>query len=91
MDAYDKCTNLGKKNLADSVATYGRGGELFRPPTYSAAEVMPPLLHPKEHEISNTEYPLIPSLYKRPKSKKAAVYQTITGNAKQRRAWNFVF
>jgi len=24
----------GKKNLADSVAIYGRGRELFRPPTY---------------------------------------------------------
>jgi len=85
---------LREKNLADSVATYGRGGELFRPPTYSAGEVTPPLLHPKwhdEHYISNTEYPLIPSLYKRPKSKKAAVYQTITGNAKQRKAWSFVF
>jgi hypothetical protein len=60
----------------------------------SAAEVIPPLLHPKwheEHEISNTEYPLIPSLYKRPKSKMAAVYQMITGNAEQRRAWSFVF
>jgi len=31
MDAYDKCTNLGGKNLADSVAIYGRGQELFRP------------------------------------------------------------
>jgi hypothetical protein len=34
MDAYERCTNLGKKNLADSVAIYGRGRELFRPPTY---------------------------------------------------------
>jgi len=34
MDAYDICTNLEKKNLADSVAIYGRGQELFRPPTY---------------------------------------------------------
>jgi hypothetical protein len=34
MDAYDGCTNLGKKNLADSVDIYGRGRELFRPPTY---------------------------------------------------------
>jgi len=34
MDAYDRCTNLGKKNLADTVAIYGRGWELFRPPTY---------------------------------------------------------
>jgi len=28
MDAYDRCTNL-EKNLADSVAIYGRGRELF--------------------------------------------------------------
>ena len=35
MDTYDSCTNLGKKNLADSVAIYGRGQELFRPSTYS--------------------------------------------------------
>jgi len=34
MDAYDRCTNLGGKNLADIVAIYGRGRELFRPPTY---------------------------------------------------------
>jgi hypothetical protein len=34
MDAYDRCTNLGRKNLADSVANYGRGRELFRPPCY---------------------------------------------------------
>jgi len=33
MDAYDRCTNLGKTNLADIVAIYGRGRELFRPPT----------------------------------------------------------
>jgi hypothetical protein len=26
---------LRKKNLADSIAIYGRGRELFRPPTYS--------------------------------------------------------
>jgi len=32
MDAYDRCTP--QKNLADSVAIYGRGRELFRPPTY---------------------------------------------------------
>jgi len=32
MDAYDRCTNLGEKNLADSVAIYGRGRDLFRPP-----------------------------------------------------------
>jgi len=36
MDAYERCTNLGKKNLADSVAIYGRGRELFRPPTTPA-------------------------------------------------------
>jgi len=29
MDAYDRCTNLGKKNLADIVAIYGQGRELF--------------------------------------------------------------
>jgi len=34
MVAYDRCTNLEKKDPADSVATYGRGRELFRPPTY---------------------------------------------------------
>ena len=34
MDAYERCTNLGKKNLAASVAIYGRGRELFRPPSY---------------------------------------------------------
>jgi hypothetical protein len=34
MDAYDRCTSLGKKNLADIVAIYGRGRELSRPPTY---------------------------------------------------------
>jgi len=34
MDAYDRCTNLGKKNLADSIAIYGRGRELFRRPKY---------------------------------------------------------
>jgi len=34
MDAYDRCTNEGGKNLADSVAIYGRGRELFRPATY---------------------------------------------------------
>jgi len=28
-------TDLVKKNLADSVAIYGWGRELFRPPTYS--------------------------------------------------------
>jgi len=36
MDAYDRCTNLGKKNLADSVAIHGRGRDLFRPPMYDA-------------------------------------------------------
>jgi len=34
MDAYDRCTNLGGKNLALIVAICGRGQELFRPPTY---------------------------------------------------------
>jgi len=35
MDGYDRHSNLGKKNLADIVAIYGRGQELFRPPTYT--------------------------------------------------------
>jgi hypothetical protein len=30
MDAYDRCTNLGKKNLADRVVIYGRGRDHFR-------------------------------------------------------------
>jgi len=30
MDAYERCTNLEKKNLADSVATYGRGSRTFQ-------------------------------------------------------------
>ena len=34
MDAYDRCTNLETKNLANIVAIYGRSRELFRPPTY---------------------------------------------------------
>jgi hypothetical protein len=35
MDAYDRCTNLGKKkNPANIIAIYGRGGEIFRPSTY---------------------------------------------------------
>jgi hypothetical protein len=35
MDVYDRLTNLGeKKKLVDIVAIYGRGQELFRPPTY---------------------------------------------------------
>jgi len=38
MDAYDRCTNLGKKNLANSVAIYGRGQELFRLPTYKSSQ-----------------------------------------------------
>jgi len=33
MDAYDRCNNLGAKNLSDIAAIYGRGRELFRPPT----------------------------------------------------------
>jgi hypothetical protein len=32
MDAHDRCTNLEKKNLGDSVAIYGQGREIFRPP-----------------------------------------------------------
>ena len=35
MDAYDRCTNLGGKNLANSIAIYGQGRALFRPPTYT--------------------------------------------------------
>jgi len=36
MDGYDRCTNLGeKKILADGVAIYGQGRELFRPLTYN--------------------------------------------------------
>jgi hypothetical protein len=27
---------LGEKNLADSITIYGRGRELFRPPTYAS-------------------------------------------------------
>jgi hypothetical protein len=38
MDAYDRCNNLKKKNLADSVAIYGQGTEIFRPPTYTQTE-----------------------------------------------------
>jgi len=37
MNAYDRSTNLEKKNLADSVAIHVRGRELFRPPTHSLA------------------------------------------------------
>jgi len=33
MDAYNRCTNVGK-NLADSAAIYGRGRKIFRPQTY---------------------------------------------------------
>jgi len=32
MDAYNRCTNLGK-NLADIVTIYVRCRELFRPPS----------------------------------------------------------
>jgi len=39
MDAYDRCTNLGKKNLANSVAINGRGRELFRPPMYMCTNI----------------------------------------------------
>jgi hypothetical protein len=38
MDAYDRCTNLEKK-LAHSVVIYGRGRELFLPPTLSLRAV----------------------------------------------------
>jgi len=31
---------LRKKNLADNIAVYGRGRELFRPPTYICAVVI---------------------------------------------------
>jgi len=35
MDAYDRFANLEKKkNLANIIAIYGRGRDLFRPPTY---------------------------------------------------------
>jgi hypothetical protein len=34
MDAYDRCSNVKKKNLADIVDIYVRGRELFRPPTF---------------------------------------------------------
>jgi hypothetical protein len=34
MDAYDRCTKLGGKNLTDIVAIYGQGQEPFRPLTY---------------------------------------------------------
>jgi hypothetical protein len=30
----------GKKNLADSVAIYGRGRKLFRPPSYMSSSLM---------------------------------------------------
>jgi hypothetical protein len=33
INAYDRCTNLGEKNLADSVAIYGQGRGTFSPPT----------------------------------------------------------
>jgi hypothetical protein len=35
MDAYDICTNVGGKNLAEVFEIYGRGRELFRPPAYA--------------------------------------------------------
>jgi hypothetical protein len=37
MDAYDRCTNL-EKSLADIVAIYGRGREIFTPFTYMHQE-----------------------------------------------------
>ena len=33
MDAYDRCSNVGKK-FSDIVPIYGRGRELFRSPTF---------------------------------------------------------
>jgi hypothetical protein len=39
MDAYDRCTTLVGKNLADSIAIYGRGREILRPPTYILHDV----------------------------------------------------
>jgi hypothetical protein len=39
MDAYDRCTNLGK-NLADIVVIYGRGRELFRPTAYGKEKLL---------------------------------------------------
>jgi len=44
MDAYDRCTNYGGKNLADIVAIYVRGRELFRPPMYMKPLYFVPLL-----------------------------------------------
>jgi hypothetical protein len=41
MDAYDRCTNLGEKNLANIVAIYGQGRELFRPPMYNGPSPSP--------------------------------------------------
>jgi len=41
MVAYDRCINLAKKNLADSVAIHGRDRELFRPPTYCGYRTEP--------------------------------------------------
>jgi len=46
MEAYDRCTNLGKKNLSDSIAVYGRGRELLRPLTYKTV--------PPEQKVSWT-------------------------------------
>jgi hypothetical protein len=39
MDAYDRCTNLELKNLADIIAIYGRGRVLFRPPMYNKQDI----------------------------------------------------
>jgi len=57
MDAYDRSNNLGKQNLADSVAIYGRGRKLFRTPTYIANYLFqssPVLTKPK---ILQQQYP----------------------------------
>jgi hypothetical protein len=58
MDAYDRCTNLRKKNLADIVAIYGQGQELFRPPTYNL-QIIFDLIGTKAnklHKEENTMY-----------------------------------
>jgi len=49
MDVYDRYTNLGKKNLADSVAIYGRGRELLRPSTYNESLKLIP--HPSSRTL----------------------------------------
>jgi len=55
MDTYDRCTNLGKKkNLADISAIYGRGRELFRPPTYIVK--FPAVSHPCKNRPSGKTF-----------------------------------